>query len=146
MGAHVQFHNLFLFIVLFLFSSLGYASNPDSVQVLFICPSTQGPLLEVGSYIVGYGDVRVDNQSSQKVFFSGLVPLGFSPPVSSYVQNGASYSSVDGEVSCKYIKRNAANFNISYTMINGQGGVVVLPFSNGILLKIPCGLVKPTLS
>jgi hypothetical protein len=63
---------------------------------------------------------------------------------SSYYSQSVQYSSASGKVTCHFVSSNVANpdIDMSYTLMNGEGGIVVNSSSNSVIIDIPVGVKK----
>lgn len=122
------------------------AADPAGINILVRCPTTQGVqnvLTHFGDYIAGYGDETIQNQGSTPIYFkSSALAFGVPGQLGNYHNNGTSYESSSGQVTCNYTSSNPKepNFAVSYDLTNGKGGTIVQQGKDFIRFVLPVGL------
>src|SRR5690242_16664869 len=92
-----------------LFGATSVFAGSGSNQYTFICPLTTGNsnvLTHYGNYIGGYGEEFMNGSNIPEAYFKGPVFEESNIPhnlsMGMYVNNGTSYASATGVISCMY--------------------------------------------
>jgi hypothetical protein len=123
------------------------STSSNQLTVEFICP-TSNVLAQYDKSIIGDGTETVytsPTQISHPTFIYALQTQDVIPADLNYYQNhGAAYSSSSGMVSCHFTSSNSTYtpLDLSYTMMNGKGGLVKSVTNNSIIIVLPVGLTK----
>lgn len=135
--------------VLSLIVSTQLAAQPNSYLVHFFCPATSGSidvLTNYGSYVAGDGRQFFDGDDYMTpAFFKGPVTSDSNVPANvslgGYTSSGTSYVEATGMITCFYISSLGFDpIKVSYTMINGHGGIVTSSANSSISIYLSRGV------
>ena len=129
-------------------SSISMAAG-HVVKVTMDCPDIANKGTEkvtnYGTYIAGPGIEKVNSGTPSFPLFQGPTVPGANIPVdlvsSGYFNNGVSYNSTDGAVTCYFASSMGFDpFSVSFLMTNAMNGTTVSSSAEEIHIKLPVGL------
>ena len=125
-----------------IFSSGSFASLPLTIGVS--CPPNN-TLANYQEKVIGNGveTIYTSPQQVSSISFNSITNSQVED-FSTYQSQSVKYSSSTGKVTCHFVSVNTANpaIDMSYTLMNGEGGIVVDSSMNSIIIQIPIGLKK----
>jgi hypothetical protein len=118
-------------------------ADPTKHEMALSCPMIN-VVSNFDDYLGGYGSELIFGEARPIYFKTLAKPTGIPNQLNSYSSAGTAYNTITGQVTCSYMSSDASNtaFNLIYTIVNGQGGLVTAQTTNVISLQFPIGLSK----
>jgi hypothetical protein len=121
--------------------SAAVLAYPVANNATFDCPAANG-LSNFGSYLAGFGSESIAGVTNT-IYFQSIqsLPAGIPDSLANYSNSATSYNMATGYVTCSFTSSNSAesNFDISYYVTNGKGGVIQSQANNTISIAFPVG-------
>ena len=128
-------------LFVFIFCNTTTLAYPIRTHAIFTCPCAN-ELYILDNYIVGLGSELILHQSNPVNFKTSIPQTGSLGNFINYKVNGINYDSTTGQLSCDYISNNPTEqpFELTYYMMNGNGGIVQAKSMNTISILLFIGL------
>src|SRR5690349_5216723 len=123
-----------VFIVVASLANTSVIADPITHSVDYICPNASS-LGNFGTYIGGFGSEILSSRTTNTIYFQSRKPLNDVPSsLVNYSNSGTNYDGPTGYVTCSFSSANPSegDFDISYYITNGKGGMIQSRTSNTI--------------
>lgn len=121
-------------------------ADPTDLEVNVFCPYTSGAgnvLANHGDYIAGNGEEIVNGMGRKTIYFKSTdsLPQNIPAKLNNYRHEKAEYDSTTARVSCVYTSfmEGEPSFNVSYTLTNGRGGMIIAQTPDHVTFRLPVG-------